>query len=664
MRPWSITARLLAAVLVAAGIPFAVFTAYTVKLVRSLTSEARVERFLRTAAIDVAERINAFVRERRRDLLTWAADPRAVELLGRREAARRSELASEWDVAIAAYAEFDVAFADVCAAWRAACQSRPSFAELLFVDSSGGVISADGRTGDNLTLSPEESRAVARAHAGSVVGIDLYDDGRRGRASIAFVAPVRDGAGRALGVVLGRADWSVVALDIVARVSVGLSDERGDAPNGSIGYAFLWDAGAARVLAHPDPSLVRQPLDRVDGGGLADLLGTVRRLDSTSVVKYRYRGDEKRSGFCRTHAPSLTVDGGEGDGFSAKGPTGIVELAGEDSGFGWIVGVTVHDEAIFAPLRGVVGLIVAALLTGGLGLVGCIVLASRAITRPLRELATEASRIARGEFSARVKPSGPRETASLARSFNQMAEDLDKSQAALIQAEKDAAWREMALQVSHDIRNPLTPMKLWVQLLERAWNERSPEFESILKRAVTTLEAQIEQLRRIASDFRAPAAVRPPDLREPVLLSSVLSEARELFAAAARSRGVALELRGGDAVVKGDRGALLRVFGNLLDNAIHAAPPRSAVGLDVLHRGNRVLVAVEDEGPGIEPEARKRLFTPYFSTKSQGTGLGLVNVRWMVEAHGGRVWLDENRARGTRMVVELPAQAGQEASHP
>jgi signal transduction histidine kinase len=236
-----------------------------------------------------------------------------------------------------------------------------------------------------------------------------------------------------------------------------------------------------------------------------------------------------------------------------------------------------------------------------------------------------------------------------------MAEDLDKSQAALIRAEKDAAWREMARQVSHDIKNPLTPMKLWVQLLERAWNDKSPEFESILRRSCETLDHQIEVLRRSATDFLALAGASSAPAGGAVNVGALLDAVVELYAAVAREGGVAVVRTGSDAVVPGDAHKLQRAFVNLLDNALEAAPRGTTVDIAVEKLDGRVRVTVTDRGAGIDAEARGKLFTPNFSTKSRGTGLGLVNVRWIVEAHGGRVYLDESRRDGTSLVVELPA---------
>ena len=224
----------------------------------------------------------------------------------------------------------------------------------------------------------------------------------------------------------------------------------------------------------------------------------------------------------------------------------------------------------------------------------------------------------------------------------------------LMRSNQLAAWAEMARAIAHEIKNPLTPIQLSTEHLERLLRDRSllpsPEIESCLQ----TVFKQVRALREIASEFSAYAklpdlAPRPTDPGE--FLRDVVAPYR-----AAHPPGVAIEedyAPAGTAAV--DARVLSRAVVNLIENALQAMPQGGRLRVAVRREDGEVLLSVSDTGPGLDPRVRARLFTPYFSTKSSGTGLGLAIVRRAVEAHGGHVEVASAPGAGTTFTIHLPA---------
>ena len=626
------------AVLLAAGIPFAAFTYFVVREAQLSITESNAEFFLRNKARDVADKIDLWLQERRRDLLLWSTEPTAIAALRNPgDENLKRELRRTLDIF---------------------CRLKVVYDLLMVIDTGGRIVASNEHDSQGSAVTATIRKRLAgadlydepwfrRALRGERPGIDWHRDPLQiedvslnsenpSDYSVGFAAPIYDpDSDEILGVWYSLVDWSSIQSGILDSVQSGFQEMAGrKSPQYASGYAFVWDSDAARILGHADRQLYGRRVDEPPVG-----LPRLRRAvleNPTGVLHYDYpEGKQKRAAFQPT-------------------------LPSEDGGFGWIVGVGVEDEQIFAPVRFVGTILTVGVALGAAGLVLCVFVVSRTVTRPLRALSDGARKLAQGNLSARVSPSGPAETVTLATTFNQMAEELERSREQAIRAEKEAAWREMARQVSHEIKNPLTPMKLSIQLLDKAWRDHSPEFETILRRAVDTVDRQIESLRTIATDFRGFAGA-PVRRRDPVLLGKLLDSVCALYSGVASERKLGIARRGGEAEILGDPDELQRAFVNLMDNAVHAAPEGSSIEVELERLGSRVRVRVRDEGAGIDPEIRGKLFTPYFSTRSQGTGLGLAIVRRIVEDHGGRAYLDDTVERGTALVVELP---GLEAARP
>jgi two-component system, NtrC family, nitrogen regulation sensor histidine kinase NtrY len=227
----------------------------------------------------------------------------------------------------------------------------------------------------------------------------------------------------------------------------------------------------------------------------------------------------------------------------------------------------------------------------------------------------------------------------------------------LIRAQKVAAWREVARRLAHEIKNPLTPIQLCAQRLQRQFSSATPETRALVDECTSTIVGEVESLKALVDEFsqfaRMPAPRRvPTDLHE--LLRGALALYDGLF------REVRLETLFAVSLprVRLDPDQMRRVIINLVDNAIEAFNQRGQIVIETHHDPSAAVVRilVTDDGPGIPPEERDKLFMPYYSTKQRGSGLGLAIVRRIVAEHGGSIEVGSNEPRGTRFTIELPCQ--------
>lgn len=280
---------------------------------------------------------------------------------------------------------------------------------------------------------------------------------------------------------------------------------------------------------------------------------------------------------------------------------------------------------------------------------------ARRISGPIRDLTAATQRIARGDLAARVAPLSRDELRDLVESFNQMAGDLESQRRDLERSNRLAAWAEMARQVAHEVKNPLTPIQLSAEHLRRVFRDRGADFEQTLERCTDTILKQVATLRRIVTEFSAFA--RPPATAlEPEDMAGVLEDVLAPYLSALPPEvTLRLELAASSAVVRGDRRLLERAVVNLVENALQAVGERGDIAVRLTRREGRVEVEVEDTGPGLDPEIRERIFEPFFSTKTGGSGLGLALVKKIAEDHGGGVSLTSQAGRQTLAVLWLPA---------
>ena len=280
------------------------------------------------------------------------------------------------------------------------------------------------------------------------------------------------------------------------------------------------------------------------------------------------------------------------------------------------------------------------------------------ISDPVNRLTRATRRIARGELDVRVAATSSDELGRLVEDFNSMARDLQRQRAELERTNRLEAWAEMARQVAHEIKNPLTPIQLNAEHLRRVHADRGEPLSPVLQECVATILTQVRLLRQIASEFSAFASsptARPSAVEVPELVDEVIDPYR-----AGLSERIRFEVDVPPDLprVQVDRTLIARSLTNIVENALHAMP--SAGVLSVTARGDdgRVRVRVSDTGVGMDPEALERVFEPYFSTKATGTGLGLPIAKRNVELTGGTISVTSERDRGTTVELTLPVASG------
>jgi signal transduction histidine kinase len=283
---------------------------------------------------------------------------------------------------------------------------------------------------------------------------------------------------------------------------------------------------------------------------------------------------------------------------------------------------------------------------------------ARRISGPVRGLTDAAQRIARGNLDARVATTSQDEFLTLVEAFNQMAGDLERQRIDLERSNRRAAWADMARQVAHEVKNPLTPIQLSTEHLRRLHADGSADFDAALESCTETILDQVRKLREIVTEFSAFA--RPPGASAEAVDIRDLVEAAIAPYTGALPPGVRLSL---DAprdlpAVRGDRRLLERAVLNLLENALQAVGEGGSVAIRLRRNDpepGSVAIEVEDSAGGLDPEVLARAFEPFFSTKTGGSGLGLALVRKIAEDHGGGATLEGGR-RSTRARMWLRGQ--------
>jgi signal transduction histidine kinase len=288
----------------------------------------------------------------------------------------------------------------------------------------------------------------------------------------------------------------------------------------------------------------------------------------------------------------------------------------------------------------------------GIALVGGGLLALR-FARPLRQLTSAAKDVSEGNLSVRVETHSRDEIGILERSFNEMVFKLQKSREELSKYERESAWKEMAKQVAHEIRNPLTPIKLSIQHVRQAFKDKAPDREEILQRVTQTVIDQIEVLSRIASEF-SNFAKMPESKFERLNIDDLLKETINLFREVQGVKFIHM-LVSPMVMIVADRDQLQGVFINIIRNAIQAIQKAGTITAETSLENHTCIIKISDTGKGIPEEIRTRIFEPNFSTKTEGMGLGLAIARRVIEDHGGTISCSSERGKGTMFEIRLPA---------
>jgi two-component system nitrogen regulation sensor histidine kinase NtrY len=283
------------------------------------------------------------------------------------------------------------------------------------------------------------------------------------------------------------------------------------------------------------------------------------------------------------------------------------------------------------------------------------VIISGRLTSPLRMLSSGLASVELGKKSEHLYYEGHDEIGDMVKQYNLMVDELQESALKLANSEREYAWREMAKQVAHEIKNPLTPMKLNIQQLYKSWKDGIPGFERKLERFTKNQIEYIETLSSIASAFSSFAKMPGANPVEVDLLEQ-MKTTLELFK---NTDNLFFRINWphqSRIMVYADKEHLNGIFSNLIKNAIQSLPPgrEGLIKINLELKGDKVIVSISDNGSGIPEDLKKNLFIPNFTTKSSGMGLGLSIVKRYVESANGKVWFESQLNRGSVFFVELP----------
>lgn len=276
------------------------------------------------------------------------------------------------------------------------------------------------------------------------------------------------------------------------------------------------------------------------------------------------------------------------------------------------------------------------------------------ITRSFEFIGAKMKEINLGKTNALIEWARKDEMGALVNEYNKMLKKLERSAEALARSEREGAWREMARQVAHEIKNPLTPMKLSIQYLQKAINANAPNTKELSQQVAKTLVEQIDQLAKIAGDFSQFANignVQPEKFNVQEVISSVIN----LYSTNSRIKIEWIKTEE-PLNIFADKNQVHRLFTNLIKNAVEATPDLKdvCIYISIEKKDRNILISLRDEGSGIPDEMRTKIFEPNFTTKSSGTGLGLAISKAITEKANGKIWFTSAGNTGTTFFVQFP----------
>jgi len=278
------------------------------------------------------------------------------------------------------------------------------------------------------------------------------------------------------------------------------------------------------------------------------------------------------------------------------------------------------------------------------------------ITEPLQILKQRFQNIKIGGDNKRIVWKSNDEIGGLIKDYNRMVDELEESANKLAETERQSAWHKMARQIAHEIKNPLTPMKLNIQFLNRAWDAKSEDFGERLKKISASLIEQIDSLADTANEFSNFSKLQETE-PDAININELLSNCVRLFRNNSSNTEMTSDIDLCDnCFVWGDKDRLLRVFNNLLKNAIQAIPKDKTgkVHTSIEEFNDHFIIKITDNGKGIEDELKEKLFEPDFTTKSHGMGLGLAISRQIVKNMNGEIWMQSREGEGSTFFIKLP----------
>ncbi len=429
-------------------------------------------------------------------------------------------------------------------------------------------------------------------------------------------------------------------------------------PSGSSAALERWSTlrVSGRELVIVAGRFLDQPaLERLRARTGADLIALCRddkpQPVSTSMLKAR-RGAEAQPSCLSASAPELLSGP-----FSPRDKAFLERMRTDVIDVGGLTLYVGMDRSGIERVRS--GIIGRAVLVGFLSVVFAVVvgaLVARRLVRPIEDLADAAARVARGDLSARVDdPQTGGEVQDLVDAFNMMARDLESGQKRLLQAERVAAWQEIARGLAHELKNPLTPILSAMDVIRRARQLGRSDFDDILAEQASAVVEEVMRLKELADAF-ARFARLPEKRLEALKVDELIDHALALYAS-----GVTVERHLPDNLppLMADRTQLMTVLSNLIKNASEAIGEGrdgdKRIGVDISVVDEHVVICIDDNGPGIAEEVKDRLFAPYVTTKgSRGTGLGLALSHRIIAEHHGTIEGTNGPLGGARFVIRMP----------
>jgi two-component system, NtrC family, nitrogen regulation sensor histidine kinase NtrY len=291
----------------------------------------------------------------------------------------------------------------------------------------------------------------------------------------------------------------------------------------------------------------------------------------------------------------------------------------------------------------------------GISLIIAIII-SNYVSRPVRMIIEKIKLVKLGRQNETLALIRKDEIGELVKEYNRMINELAKSTELLAKSEREYAWREMAKQVAHEIKNPLTPMKLSVQHLQRAWKNSDKDWDQRLEKFTQNMIEQIDSLSTIATEF-SDFAKMPAGKKNKTDLVDSITNSLKLFRNYDQIKILFNYDKNENYYVIGDKEQLSRVFNNLLNNAIQAigSQKNGMIELELQKKNNFNEISISDNGSGIPDEISTKIFSPNFTTKSGGMGLGLAIAKSIITSGGGEITFTSKKSTGTRFTIKLPS---------
>jgi two-component system nitrogen regulation sensor histidine kinase NtrY len=276
-------------------------------------------------------------------------------------------------------------------------------------------------------------------------------------------------------------------------------------------------------------------------------------------------------------------------------------------------------------------------------------------TRPIQTLARGFETVAKGDLDLALREDRHDELGRLTEAFNRMTRDLKHYKESWLRAERIAAWQEMARTLAHEIKNPLSPIRISIETLQKTHRKKHPDFGKILEESTGAVLEEVHKLTKIVESFSAFARL-PKPVKSTEYLREVIDPVLSLYAGSAEKYTIRTRLEPQDIRIHADPDQIHRVFINLIQNSMEAMPEGGEITIEAEAAAENGMVAIrfEDTGPGIPEEMRANLFRPYFSTKEKGTGLGMALSYRIITEHGGTMEADNVPGRGARFSMTLP----------